>query len=82
MKVVTLEHAARMQTPNTGVYATDRSIAILAHKVCGVESGGRLAWRSAGGEDDYCTVYMDSGQVFLVCGAADCVLEWMGYTTG
>ena len=81
MKALILEHAERMQSPSTGVIASGKSIAILGSKVCAVESGGRMVSTSDGGEDDYCTVYMDSGQVLLVCGTADRVLEWLGLET-
>lgn len=79
MKAMILEHAELVGLK--GVCASGRSIAILGSKVCAVESGTRLTSQSDGGEDDYCTVHMDSGQVFLVCGTADKVLEWLGHST-
>ena len=78
MKAVIFEHAGVF---GGAVQASGKSIAIAGCKVSAVLSGTRLAMRSDGGEDDYCTVYLDSGQEILVCGTAEMVSNCLGISS-
>ena len=79
MKATIFEHAERhLDIGGDNVMASGKSIAIVGSKVCAIKSGGRLAGRSDGGADDYCSVFMDSGQEFLVCGTPEVVGDCLG----
>ena len=77
MKACIFEHAEREHL-SSDVAATGKSVAIVGSKVSAILSGGKLKEESDGGEERYCSVFLDSGQEILVCGSADKTSNCLG----